>query len=88
MALLPVQPNFVSKKTGTVVKYLRDTANPGVIKKLVNVGPNAKSSKISRSELTFKNGQPQELKMTSLETGEPFKFVYKKIKDGWKRIFS
>lgn len=87
MALLPIQPHYVSKKTGTVVKYLRDTANPGVTKILVNVGPNAKGSKFSRSELTFKDGVPQELKITSLELGEPFEFVYKKVQNGWKRVF-
>ena len=87
MALISTQPYQIFKRTGTVVKYLRDTNNPSITKKIVNVGPNSKLSKISRSELTFENGKPKELRLTSLSLGEAFEFVYKKTQNGWKRIF-
>lgn len=87
MAWMTIKKPYISKKTGTVVKYLRDTNNPNITKKIVNVGPKATSSKIARSEVIFENSRAKELNITTLSLGEAFKFICTKTQNGWKRIF-
>jgi len=79
---------LVLKKTGTVVKWVENRTNPNVTKKIVNVGPNNNSSKISRSLLMLENKKPQKLRLENLNYGARFIELFKKVQKGWQKVTS
>ena len=79
---------YVSKRTGTVVKWYRNNTVRNITAKEVTVGPHAKNAKMTKSCLFFKNNQPKELVIRDLSLGANSERFFTKVEKGWKQIWS